>query len=416
MLDIETIRADFPILGEEVYGNGLVYLDNAATTQKPRMVLERVMHYYERRNSNVHRGVHYLSEQAGMLYESVRESVRTFINAGSTAEIIFTGGTTASINLVADSFGRAFIHPGDEIVITRMEHHSNIVPWQVLCEQRGATLKVADLDEKGNLLSESLESLITDRTGLVAVTWVSNALGTVNPIQDIIALAHARDVPVLVDAAQAIQHLPVDVRELDCDFLVFSGHKIYAETGIGVLYGKEKWLDAMPPYQTGGGMIADVNIRHTTCADLPLKFEAGTGNIAAAVSLGAALEYLEAIGLDAVHAHENEVLAQAVEIIGKLDGVIQYGDRQRCSILSFNLENVHSYDTGMILDKMGVAVRTGLHCTQPLMEHLGISGTVRASFALYNTLEDVERLAAAIQKAQAMLSPDYSGAQYTASD
>ena len=311
---------------------------------------------------------------------------------------------------MADSFGRAFVKPGDEIIVTQMEHHSNIVPWQALCENIGALLKVIPVDENGVLMIDMLDALITDKTRLLSLTYVSNALGLVNPVKEIIAAAHARNVPVLVDAAQAIQHIPLDVQTLDCDFLVFSGHKMYAETGIGVLYGKERWLEAMPPYQRGGGMIANVSFNKTTYADLPFKFEAGTGNTAAALSLSAAIDYLKQIGLETVGAYENDLVNEAVDKIGALDCVTLYGNgTERCSVISFNLENAHPYDVGMILDKLGIAVRTGMHCAEPLMAHLGISGTVRASFALYNTREEIDQLVTGIRKARTMLCPKHSG-------
>jgi cysteine desulfurase/selenocysteine lyase len=410
MPDIDLIRSDFPILGEAVYGKPLVYLDNAATSQKPRQVLNRVMEFYLHQNSNVHRGVHYLSEMSSGFYESVRETVRSFINSEFPEEIIFTHGTTDSINLVADSFGRAFVNEGDEIIVTQMEHHSNFVPWQIMCETRGAVLKAIPVDPGGRLLIETLDALITERTRLLAVTYVSNALGTVNPVKAIAAAAHRRNVPVLIDAAQAVPHLPIDVQDLDCDFLVFSGHKMYAETGIGVLYGKKRYLDRMPPYQTGGGMIARVKPDKTTFLQLPLKFEAGTVNIAAAISLAAAIEYLQDIGFEAICAHETDIIKEAVETLSAIDGVCVHGHPPRCGILSFNLENAHCYDVGILLDKMGVAVRTGHHCAQPLMDQMGLAGTVRASFALYNTSQDIERLAAAIRKAQSMLSCEKSKA------
>lgn len=408
MLDIDTIRNDFPILREKVYGKPLVYLDNAATTHKPQSVLDRVINHYSRQNSNCHRGAHFLSEQASAAYESARESVRSFINAQSPAEIIFTRGTTESINLVAESFGRKFVRADDEIIITQMEHHSNIVPWQRLCESRGARLKVLPMNKKGMLKLDRLSKLITENTKLLCVSYVSNTLGIVNPIREIIALAHRYDVAVLVDAAQAVQHIPLDVQEMDCDFLAFSGHKMYAETGIGVLYGKQRWLEAMPPYQSGGGMIGNVGLRESTYAELPLKFEAGTANAAGAISLQAAIDYLQEIGLDAIVNYENELINRAVESIASLEGVIVYGDfPQRCGVVSFNLENAHPYDVGMILDKLAIAVRSGNHCAQPLMEHLGISGTVRISLALYNTPQEIDKLIAGVEKCRDMIGSRY---------
>ena len=402
------IRNDFPILDTTVYGQPLVYLDNAATTQKPRFVLDRIMDYYRRQNSNIHRGVHTLSEQASGLYEAARACVRAFINADCSEEIVFTGGATESINLAAACFGRAFLKPGDEVLITGMEHHSNIVPWQQLCQNMGVVLNVIPVDDHGSLLVESLDELITERTRLLAVTYVSNALGTINPVRAIIDSAHAHDVPVLVDAAQAIQHLPVDVQALDCDFLVFSGHKMYAETGVGVLYGKRKWLEAMPPYQCGGGMVRDVNYNQTRFAETPLKFEAGTGNIGGVLSLQAAIEYLTGIGFDFIGEHEHHLVTLASERIAALEGVRVYGPPARCGIVSFNVDRAHAYDVGMILDKLGIAVRTGHHCAQPLMDRLGINGTVRASFGIYNSPEEIDRLVAGIRKAQTMLCPKYA--------
>lgn len=405
MLEVKRVRTDFPILKETVHGYPLVYLDNAATTQKPQVVLDRILDYYSCQNGNIHRGAHFLSELSSAAYESVRESVRVFINAKSLSEIVFTRGATESINLVAASFGREFINPGDEIIVTQMEHHSNIVPWQELCKNSGAVLKVIPMDRESRLVTGSLDTLITEKTRLISVTYVSNVLGVVNPVEEIIATAHAQNVPVLVDAAQAVQHMPLDVQKMDCDFLVFSGHKMYAATGIGVLYGKEKWLEAMPPYQFGGGMISQVSFEKTSYAELPFKFEAGTGNVAAAVSLDAAIGYLKQVGLDTIYDHENDLLSYALEKISAMDRVILYGNiPARCGVVSFNLENVHHYDVGMILDKYGIAVRTGMHCAEPLMSHLGVGGTIRASFALYNTREEIDKLVDVLEKAQTILN------------
>lgn len=407
MLEIDKIRSDFPILKTNVHGKPLVYLDNAATTHKPSAVIERVLDYYTRQNSNIHRGVHYLSEQASELYESARETVRTFINAPKREEIIFTRGTTESINLISHSYGAAFVQPGDDIIITQMEHHSNLVPWQVMCESKGAALKVIPVDDGGQLDLDAFDAMVTEKTRLVAMAYVSNALGIVNPVEQVIGRAHSHDVPVLIDAAQAVQHMPLDVTSLDCDFLVFSGHKMYAETGIGVLYGKERWLDAMPPYQLGGGMIRNVHLDKTTYAELPFKFEAGTGNIAAAISLAAAIDYLQGIGLASVRDHEDGLIRAAVEKIGSHQKVSLYGNgARRCGVISFNLENAHPYDVGMVMDKMGIAVRTGLHCAEPLMDRLGIHGTVRASVAVYNTHKEIDRLFAGIRKASELLCSD----------
>ncbi len=405
MLDIiDKIRGDFPILKKEVHGKPLVYLDNAATTQKPKVVLKKTREFYTQTYSNIHRGVHSLSEEASAAYEDAREVVKKFINARRTSEIIFTRGTTESINLVADSFGREFIEKGDEIIISEMEHHSNIVPWQLLCERKKARLKVIPFNDDGILLTDKLNNLITKRTKLISLTYVSNVLGVVNNIKKIIQIAKAQNVPVLVDGAQAIQHIPVDVQELDCDFFAFSGHKIYADTGIGVLYGKEKWLEAMPPYQSGGGMIASVSFEKTTYADLPLKFEAGTGNIVAAVSLAVAIDYLNRIGWEKISFHEKELIDYATKKIGSLSKVTIYGKKiKRCAAVSFNLDHIHPYDAGVILDKMGIAIRTGMLCAEPLMKHYGVSGMIRASFALYNTKEEIDRLVDGIQKVRLMI-------------
>jgi len=404
MIDIERIRADFPILQKKIHGKPLVYLDNAATTQKPSMVLDKIRDFYAESYSNIHRGVHYLSEEASAAYEGARETVKNFIHAGSAREIVFTRGTTEAINLVADSFGRAFVDEGDEILLSEMEHHSNIVPWQMLCERQGARLKVVSFDDDGALLTDELKKKINERTKLISMTYVSNVLGTVNNVEEIIELAHAQDVPVLIDGAQAVQHFPVDVQDLGCDFFAFSGHKMYAETGIGVLYGKEKWLEDMPPYHGGGGMIRRVGFDRTTYAGLPYKFEAGTGSIGAAVSLSAAMEYLKEIGLENVSAYERGLINDAAARVEDLHGVTVYGkNADRCSVISFNLENVHSYDAGAVLDKLGIAVRTGKLCAEPVMEHFGVSGMVRASFAVYNTQEETDRLIQGIRQVQSMM-------------
>jgi cysteine desulfurase/selenocysteine lyase len=404
MLDVAKIRSDFPILAKNIHNKPLVYLDNAATTQKPKQVLDSVYDYYTNKNSNIHRGVHLLSEQASEIYESVRDTVKDFINAGSSKEIVFTQSTTDSINLVAQTFGKMIVKKDDEIIITQMEHHSNLLPWQSLCEEKGAKLKVIPLDNNCSISVGELESHITDRTRLIAVTYISNVLGNLNPVEEIIEKAHSQNVPVLIDAAQAIQHLPVDVQKLDCDFLVFSGHKMYAETGIGVLYGKEKWLEKMPPYRLGGGMISKVNIEKTTYAEPPFKFEAGTGNIGGVISLGAAIEYIKQIGLNPIIEYEKKLMSFAAEKIGQIDGLILYGNfPERFGSISFNLENTHHYDAGMILDKLGIAVRTGTHCAEPLMEHLEIDGTIRASFALYNTVEEINMLADGLLKVRSMI-------------
>ncbi|MBD3316169.1 MAG: SufS family cysteine desulfurase [Chitinivibrionales bacterium] len=404
MYCLEKIRKDFPILQEKVYGKPLTYLDNAATTQKPAAVTERLLEFYTTENGNIHRGVHCLSEQASAAYEAAREAVRTFIGAESSAEIIFTHGTTSAVNLVAQSFGEKFLGAGDEIIVTEMEHHSNFVPWQMLCERKGATLKILPFDDGGRLRIDLLDSFLTERTKLLTCVYVSNALGTVNPVKEITKRAHTKDVPVFLDGAQAIQHMSVDVQEIDCDFFAFSGHKMYAGTGVGVLYGKKAWLEKMPPYQYGGGMITSVQKEKTTFAGPPLKFEAGTPNIAAVLSLHAAIDYLKDIGMSTIAEHERRLFDHALERLTNLDGVTVYGiEAPRSGVLSFNLKGAAPYDIGVILDKLGIAVRTGTHCAEPVMRHFGIDGSVRAGFGLYNTHEEIERLAVGVRKAQAIL-------------
>lgn len=404
-IDIESIRRDFPVLNQEVYGQPLVYLDNAATTQKPRQVLEVLSRYYSMENSNVHRGVHYLSQKATDQVEESRRVVQHFLNAAHEYEIIFTKGTTESINLVADSFSRAFLKPGDSVIISAIEHHSNIVPWQIACERTGAQLKVIPMDENGDLDMTAYEELLDEKTKLVSVAYASNALGTVNPVREIIRSAHRAGVPVMLDCAQAVQHFAVDVQELDVDFLAFSGHKIYGPTGIGILYGKEKYLDKMPPYQGGGEMIDTVTFEKTTFNRLPFKFEAGTPHIAGMIGLGAALNFITDLGLENIRRYEQELLKYAEETLKSIDGLTFVGTpKKRSGVISFNLEGIHPYDTGEILDKLGIAVRTGHHCTEPVMDFLGIPGTVRASFALYNTHREIERLREGILRAQKMLS------------
>jgi len=404
MIDVHKLRKDFPILEKRIHGKPLVYLDNAATTQKPAAVLDRIADFYASSNSNIHRGVHHLSAQAGAAYEEARKTVKEFINAGSVSEIIFTSGTTESINLVADSFGGKFIREGDEIIISEMEHHSNIVPWQILCQRTKAVLKVAPFAENGTLMMDELEGLITERTRLISVVFVSNALGVINPVKDIVEMAHARDIPVLIDGAQAAQHMPVDVQELGCDFFAFSGHKMYAETGLGVLYGKEKWLEDMPPYQSGGGMVESVSFQKATFAALPYKFEAGTANFVAAVSLGEAIEYVTKTGRDAIMVYENELLDYLTEKLRDIAGLTLYGlAPQRCGVISFNLEDIHPYDAGVILDTMGIAIRTGTHCAEPVMRHYGINATLRASLAFYNTREEIDKLGVGLKRAQKLL-------------
>lgn len=402
--DINKIRADFPLLQREVNGKPLVYLDNGATTQKPKQVIDAITNYYVDMNANVHRGVHYLSQISTDAFEVTRRKVQTFINAKEEYEIIITKGTTDSINTVAHCYGKAFINEGDEIIISAMEHHSNIVPWQMICEDKGALLKVIPMNEHGELEMEIFKSLLSDKTKLVAVTYVSNALGTINPIKEIIELAHAKNVPVLVDAAQAIQHIAIDVQALDVDFLVFSGHKMYAPTGSGVLYGKEKWLNAMPPYQGGGDMIKEVTFEKTTYNELPFKFEAGTPNIEAGICLGDAIDYINSIGIDAIKKYEDELLEYATAEISKIDGVRIIGTaKEKSSVLSFVVDGIHPYDIGVILDKLGIAVRTGHHCAQPVMDQFNIPGTVRASFAVYNTKEDIDNFIAGLKRALNML-------------
>ncbi len=397
-------REDFPILNEKVYGKTLVYLDNAATTQKPQAVIDALNDYYLHINSNIHRGVHCLSQLATNEFEKARETVRQYIHATSTQEVIFTRGATESINLVAASFGRTYLHEGDEVIVSEMEHHSNIVPWQLTCEEHGAKLKVLPFNDKGELIINELEHLITDRTKIVAVAHVSNSMGTVNPIEEIIRIAHAHNVPVLIDGAQAVAHCPVDVQALDCDFYCFSGHKMYAPMGIGIMYGKSQWLNEMQPYQGGGEMIKDVTFEKTTYNELPFKFEAGTPSVGDVIGLRKAIEYIQSIGLEQIAAYEQELLTYTTEKLSKIDGMRFIGEAaHKTGVISFLVGNIHPYDMGVLLDHQGVAVRTGHHCTQPIMTHFGIPGTVRASFALYNTFEEADMLVAAVEKAKNML-------------
>jgi len=397
--DVQAIRRDFPILRERVHDKPLVYLDNAATTQKPRRVIDRLNAFYRRENANVHRGVHLLSERATDAYEDARRTVCRFLNAADPKEIVFVRGTTEAINLVAQSYGRTYVGSGDEIVITTMEHHSNIVPWQIVCEQTGARLRVAPMTDDGDIDLDAYEALLSARTKIVAVVHVSNALGTINPIAEIVRIAHAGGIPVLVDGAQAVAHMPVDVRALDCDFYAFSGHKVFGPTGIGVLYARASLLDAMPPYQGGGDMISAVTFERTLYNVPPYKFEAGTPDIAGAIGLAAALEYVEAIGLDHVNAHEHELLAYGTAALSQVPGLRLTGTAaHKAGILAFVLEGVHPHDIGTILDREGVAIRTGHHCCQPLMDRLGVPATARASLALYNTREEVDALARALDK------------------
>lgn len=403
--NIQQIRADFPILNEKIRGKQLVYLDNGASTQKPQAVIDAESYYYEHQYANIHRGVHYLSQIGTDLYEGVRKQVQHFINAKHEHEVIFTKGTTNAINLVAYTFGRKFIHEGDEIVVTEMEHHSNIVPWQMLCDEKKCVLKVIPLQADGTILLEDAEKLITSKTKLVSVVYVSNALGTINPIQELIAIAHKNSAKILIDAAQAIQHFTIDVQALDCDFLVFSGHKIYGPTGTGILYGKEAILNEMPPYEGGGDMIKTVSFKGTTYNDLPFKFEAGTPNIAGCIALGTAIKYVQEIGIENISTYETELLNYATEKLSAVKGLTIYGTaKQKSSVISFLLEGIHPYDVGVILDNMGIAIRTGHHCAQPVMDYFGIPGTCRASFAFYNTKEEVDVLVEGILKAKKMLS------------
>jgi cysteine desulfurase / selenocysteine lyase len=398
-VEVKRWRGDFPALRERVNGQVLVYLDNGATTQKPQVVIDAEAEFYAHDNANVHRAVHALSQRATEAYEAARGKVRRFLNAQAAEEIVFVRGTTEAINLVAQSYARPRMRPGDEIIISAMEHHSNIVPWQMVCAQTGAVLKVAPINDAGELDLAAYERMIGSRTRLVAITQVSNALGSVVPVARVIALAHERDVPVLLDGAQAVAHLPVDVRALDCDFYAFSGHKIFGPTGIGVLYGKKALLETMPPYQGGGDMIRSVAFEHTEYNELPYKFEAGTPNIAGVIGLGAALDYVSAIGLDAIGAHESELLAYATSEVSAVPGLRIIGTaREKAGILSFIMEGVHPHDIGTILDHHGVAIRAGHHCAMPLMRRYGISGTARASFALYNTRGSVDALAAGLHK------------------
>ena len=402
---IEEIRSDFPILSTKAHGKPLVYLDNGATTQKPLQVIRTMEELYRTTNANVHRGVHYLSDRVSERYEAARETVRSFINARSREEIIFTAGTTASINAVAFSFGERFVGEGDEILISGMEHHANIVPWQMLCERKKAKLKIIPFSDEGVLDLEAYRRLITDRTRIVAVTHVSNVLGTVNPVKEIVAEAHRHGIPVLVDGAQGIQHGLVDVTDIDCDFYVFSGHKVYGPNGIGVLYGKADVLNELPPYQGGGDMVANVTFEKTTYNVLPFKFEAGTTNFTGAIGLAAALDYLSALGREAVAEREQILLTMATAGLSAIEGLHIYGTApHKVSVISFLPGTIHQYDAGMILDKMGIAVRTGTHCAQPLMERYGISGTIRASIAFYNTEEEIEALVKGIRKVTEMFA------------
>ncbi len=403
MYDIAAIRQDFPILGREVYKKPLVYLDNGATTQKPRQVVDAMVDEYYNVNANVHRGVHFLSQQATDLHEQSRERVRQFINAQSTSEIVFTRGTTESINLLAFCFGEAFVHEGDEIVVTEMEHHSNIVPWQMMCERKGAKLKVIPITDDGRLCMDAYRQMLNEKTRLVCCTHVSNVLGTINPVKEIVKIAHSNGSLVLIDGAQSTPHFAVDVQDIDCDFFAFSGHKIYAPTGIGVLYGKEQLMDKLPPYQGGGEMIQKVTFEKTTYNDLPYKFEAGTPDYVASHALAAALDYVSELGMDNIFKHEQELTTYAIAKLQEIEGMRIFGPVEgRDAVISFLVGNIHHLDMGTLLDRLGIAVRTGHHCAEPLMNRLGITGTVRASFGLYNTKDEVDVLVAGVKRVAQM--------------
>ncbi|MGA2371609.1 MAG: cysteine desulfurase [Candidatus Korobacteraceae bacterium] len=396
---VEEVRRDFPILHQQVYGHPLVYLDNAATSQKPRAVIDAISHYYERGNANIHRGVHFLSEHATEEHEAARRIVQRFLNAADKREVIFVRSATEGINLVAQTYGRKHVSAGDEVLITEMEHHSNIVPWQMLCEEKDAKLRVIPINDRGELMMDELPKLLGPRTKLLAVTHVSNALGTITPLRRIIEIAHSRGVPVVVDGAQAVPHLKVDVQELDCDFYVFSGHKVYGPTGIGVLYGKRALLEAMPPYQGGGDMIRSVTFEKTLYNDLPYKFEAGTPNIGGAIGLGAAIDYINHLGIDNIAAHEHDLLAYATESLSAMPDIRIIGTAaEKAAVISFIIEGIHPHDIGTILDRSGIAIRTGHHCAQPVMQRFRIPATARASFAMYNTRGEVDALVEGIQK------------------
>ena len=403
MYDVNRVREDFPILSREIYGRPLVYLDNGATTQKPRQVVEAMVDEYYNVNANVHRGVHFLSQQATDLHEASRETVRRFINARSTSEILFTRGTTESINLLAFSFGEAMVKEGDEVVVSAMEHHSNIVPWQMMCERKGAQLRVIPMTDEGELQLETLEGLLHERTRIVCCTQVSNVLGTVNPVKEVVRRAHERNIPVLIDGAQSVPHMKVDVQDLDCDFFAFSGHKVYGPTGVGVLYGKEEWLEKLPPYQGGGEMIKNVSFEKTTYNELPYKFEAGTPDYVATHALATALDYVSGLGMENIEAHEQELTRYALERMQQIEGMHIFGGaKERDAVISFQVGDIHHLDMGTLLDRLGIAVRTGHHCAEPLMRRLGIEGTVRASFGLYNTKAEVDALVEGIERIRRM--------------
>ncbi|MTI30906.1 SufS family cysteine desulfurase [Xanthovirga aplysinae] len=403
-LDLKKVRAEFPVLHQEVNGKPLVYLDNAATTQKPNSVINAVSEYYKGYNANIHRGIHTLAEKATAAFEETRKTVKAFLNAAEAEEIIFTKGTTEGINLVASSWGRKFVEAGDEIIISSMEHHSNIVPWQMLCEEKGATLKIIPINEAGEIIFEEYEKLLSEKTKIVSIVYVSNSLGTINPVKEIIERAHKVGAKVLLDGAQASSHLEIDVQSLDCDFFAFSGHKIYGPTGVGALYGKRELLEAMPPYQGGGEMIKEVTFEKTTYNEIPYKFEAGTPNIADVIGLKTAIEFINEIGKENISAHENELMTYAYELLKDIPGFRPIGTaKNKISVLSFVIEGLHHFDIGMMLDAQGIAVRTGHHCTQPLMGIFGIEGTIRASFSIYNTKEEVERLSDGLHRIVKMM-------------
>jgi cysteine desulfurase/selenocysteine lyase len=404
ILNIQKLRQDFPILSQKVNGKPLVYLDNGATSQKPKQVIDAISNYYQTQNSNIHRGVHQLSVDTTVAYENARITVQKHLNAAFSQEIIFTSGTTESINLLANSFGKKYIKAGDEILISEMEHHSNILPWQILCEEKGAVLKVIPINEKGELLMDEYKKLLCNKTKIVAITHISNTLGTINPVKEIIELAHEKNIPVLIDGAQALPHIKVDLQDLDADFYCFGAHKIFGPTGVGILYGKEKWLNEMLPYKVGGGTIKTVTFEKTEYADLPLKFEAGTPNIEGGIGLAAAIDYVNEIGLENIAAYECELLDYATAKLSAIEGLRIIGTaKEKASVISFIIEDIHPLDIGTILDKQGIAVRTGHHCTQPLMQHFGIPGTIRASLVFYNTKEEIDVLVRGIDKAIKML-------------
>ncbi len=402
--DILHIRHDFPILDVTVHGKPLIYFDNAATTQKPREVIDRLVAYYKKENANIHRAVHYLSAQSTEAFENARKTVKEFIHAQHTHEIVFTKGATEAVNLVAQTYGRKFIHSGDEIIISQMEHHSNLVPWQVLAEQKGAVIKVIPIDEQGELEMHMLKTLITEKTRIIAVTHVSNVLGTINPVHRIIDMAHEHGIPVLLDGAQAVPHMAVNVQELKCDFYCFSAHKVYGPMGTGVLYAREKFLEEMPPYQTGGEMVDQVTFQRTTYNQLPYKFEAGTPNVAGVLGMEAALKYIQDLDQKKIHAYEQEMLDYATVELLKMEGVRIFGNAEnKCSVIAFNIGKIHPYDAGTIYDKLGIALRTGHHCAQPIMERYQVPGMIRASLALYNTMEEIDRFIEATKQVRRML-------------